>query len=178
MLVTWSRLVSGRFRDPLFGRDLVIGAVAGLAMTVITYAQFVLPEPFRPDQFRPQTGNLEILRGATPAVGFVLTATIAAIQLSFIGAVGVILLRMLVPRFTVACALAVIAFSPLAASGQIQTGRLWLDLLFGVALVVVVIGVSVRYGVVAGAAAFLVHFLTLIMPRGREPLLGGWIADD
>jgi hypothetical protein len=209
MMITWSRLVTGRLRDPLFGRDLVIGAVAGLAMTVITYAQFVLPDAFRPDQFRPAFENLDMLFGAAPAISYVFRAAISAVVFSFVGAVCMILLRMVVPSFTVACALAIIVFSPLAASGQIQTERLWLDLLFGVALVVVVLGVTVRYGVVAGAVAFALHFLTLIMPltldpsrlhfgwsvaalaivfgtaiagavlaRGREPLLGAWIADD
>ena len=209
MLVTWSRLISGRFRDPLFGRDLVIGAVVGLAMTVITYAQFVLPAPFAPDVFSPLGADLEIHRGAAAATGYVLQATIGAILIAFAGAAGSILLRLIVPNFAIAAVLATVFFSPLAASGQIQTERLWLDLLFGVALVVPVFAAMVRYGVVAGAAAFLVHFMTLLMPltldpsrllfgwsvavlalvfvmaiagvvlaRGREPLLGGLIADD
>jgi hypothetical protein len=176
MLVTWSRLVSGRIRDPLLGRDLIAGAVAGLAMTVITYLQFVLPDPLSPDRFRPQAVTLDVLRGATPAIGYGLFMAISAIQLSFIGAVGVVLLRMIVPSFAAACVLAIALFSPLAASGQIQTGRLWLDLLFGVALVVPVLGVTVRYGIVAGAAAFLAHFLTLTLPLTLDPsrLWFGW----
>ncbi|HEX7878561.1 MAG TPA: hypothetical protein VF720_04090, partial [Candidatus Eisenbacteria bacterium] len=34
-LVSWARLLSGRLRDPLVGRDLLIGAVAGSAMTAL-----------------------------------------------------------------------------------------------------------------------------------------------
>ena len=35
MLISWSRAVSGRWRDPLVGRDLLIGAVVGTALGLI-----------------------------------------------------------------------------------------------------------------------------------------------
>jgi serine/threonine-protein kinase len=41
ILVTWSRVVSGRLRDPLVGRDLLVGTVAGLTI-VLTSPLFVL----------------------------------------------------------------------------------------------------------------------------------------
>jgi len=34
-LISWKRLLSGRFRDPLVGRDVLIGAAAGAASSVI-----------------------------------------------------------------------------------------------------------------------------------------------
>jgi hypothetical protein len=36
ILVSWARFVSGRFRDPLVGRDLLIGGLAGLAVPAIS----------------------------------------------------------------------------------------------------------------------------------------------
>jgi serine/threonine-protein kinase len=35
MLVSWSRAISGRWRDPLVGRDLLIGAVVGTALGLL-----------------------------------------------------------------------------------------------------------------------------------------------
>ncbi len=35
MLVSWNRLLEGRWRDPLVGRDLLVGGVCGLAMTLL-----------------------------------------------------------------------------------------------------------------------------------------------
>jgi len=35
VLISWSRLLAGRFRDPLLGRDLLVGGVAGLATQAI-----------------------------------------------------------------------------------------------------------------------------------------------
>jgi hypothetical protein len=35
-MVSWSRLLAGDFRDPLIGRDILIGAVLGMTMMVVT----------------------------------------------------------------------------------------------------------------------------------------------
>ncbi len=35
ILITWSRLVSGRLRDPMVGRDILVGVLAGLVVSLI-----------------------------------------------------------------------------------------------------------------------------------------------
>ena len=35
MLISWSRLLTGRFRDPLLGRDLLIGILIGIVLNLI-----------------------------------------------------------------------------------------------------------------------------------------------
>lgn len=42
MLVSWARLVSGRARDPLVGRDILVGAVAGAVMSACLMAASAL----------------------------------------------------------------------------------------------------------------------------------------
>ncbi len=37
LLISWSRLLSGRIRDPLVGRDILIGAIAGSASAVAMF---------------------------------------------------------------------------------------------------------------------------------------------
>jgi hypothetical protein len=67
-LISWARLVSGRWRDPMIGRDVLIGLAAGLAHCVIasysprigTLATGQPPPPF--------SGNLALL--AIPGNGF------------------------------------------------------------------------------------------------------------
>src|SRR5262245_35353667 len=36
-LIAWSRVLEGRFRDPLVGRHILLGAIAGLALTVLVH---------------------------------------------------------------------------------------------------------------------------------------------
>jgi Protein kinase domain len=40
-IISWSRLLAGSFRDPMIGRDLLVGAVFGAAMILITAGGFV-----------------------------------------------------------------------------------------------------------------------------------------
>jgi serine/threonine-protein kinase len=43
MIISWNRLLVGDFRDPLVGRDLLIGAAFGFGMVLLTYVQISLP---------------------------------------------------------------------------------------------------------------------------------------
>jgi serine/threonine-protein kinase len=51
ILITWSRIVAGRWRDPLVGRDLLVGTIAGLTVALIGSAFIIAtqlagkPEP-------------------------------------------------------------------------------------------------------------------------------------
>ncbi len=57
MLVGWSRVLRGQWRDPLVGRDILIGAASGVMLSLLTLATQVLPgligmperAPLRPD---------------------------------------------------------------------------------------------------------------------------------
>src|SRR5207237_9972644 len=42
MLMSWNRLLSGRFRDPRVGRDILVGIAAGLAVVLFGYAVIVV----------------------------------------------------------------------------------------------------------------------------------------
>src|SRR6185369_12433219 len=40
-IVSWARLLAGDFRDPLVGRDILIGSVFGVAITVVNYLAYL-----------------------------------------------------------------------------------------------------------------------------------------
>jgi hypothetical protein len=42
-IVSWSRLLAGEFRDPLIGRDILIGSVFGVALTILFYLAALAP---------------------------------------------------------------------------------------------------------------------------------------
>ncbi|HKV40572.1 MAG TPA: hypothetical protein VJX67_15270, partial [Blastocatellia bacterium] len=42
-IVAWSRLLAGRLRDPLVGRDILIGAVFAVVLTDFTHLRVLLP---------------------------------------------------------------------------------------------------------------------------------------
>nr|MDQ3805844.1 hypothetical protein [Acidobacteriota bacterium] len=43
MIISWNRLLAGDYRDPLVGRDLLLGAAFGFGMTLIEYLPTLLP---------------------------------------------------------------------------------------------------------------------------------------
>jgi len=56
MLVGWSRLIAGSFRDPLVGRDLLIGCAAGVTLSMLSYSGVLLASLFSAPQPAPSTG--------------------------------------------------------------------------------------------------------------------------
>ena len=55
-VITWNRLLAGRFKDGLFGRDLLIGSVLGLALAVLFFGELALGRmlgPYDPEPITP-----------------------------------------------------------------------------------------------------------------------------
>jgi len=70
LMVSWQRLLGGRFRDPLVGRDMLLGVLAGstiAAVLVGTNAFLVIPRIGLSQSFRV---GLYFGRGLWPSIGF------------------------------------------------------------------------------------------------------------
>jgi len=65
MLVSWVRLFGGRFRDPLVGRDLLVGALLGVALPLTSCLLRWIPARFQLAPFQPDRSlwEFEALRG-------------------------------------------------------------------------------------------------------------------
>ncbi len=65
MLVSWVRLFGGRFRDPLVGRDLLVGTVLGVTLPVTSRLGRWVPGLLHQAPFPPETNlwGFESLRG-------------------------------------------------------------------------------------------------------------------
>jgi hypothetical protein len=164
VLITWSRLAGGRLRDPLLGRDLVIGSTAGLLSTLLTFVHHFLPGWLGLPAFRPAPFNMDSLLGIGPFLGALVVPLRVGFENAILGAVGLVLVRMVVKKPLAAFAIASVLFAPLAAQGQFETGYLFLDLGLGVLLVAIVVFVILKYGLMAGVVSFFVHLSTKDLP--------------
>jgi hypothetical protein len=126
-LVTWRRVLEGRFRDPRVGRDLLFGGVGGILATVIislpqAAAWFGLPPP------APIADGLTVLGG----VRFLLAAFISIPPVAFIVPVGILLVLLIArlifkkPWLAYPAAIAIVALNfraladdPLLAASQV-----------------------------------------------------------
>src|SRR5438046_2160524 len=44
VLITWTRVLAGEFRDPLVGRDVLVGCAAGPLLAGIAFIALLVPE--------------------------------------------------------------------------------------------------------------------------------------
>jgi serine/threonine-protein kinase len=65
-IISWSRLVSGRWQDPLVGRDILLGVVLGTGWELIFGLQYVV---LLRAGYAPQMGDPALLLGAWETVG-------------------------------------------------------------------------------------------------------------
>jgi serine/threonine-protein kinase len=68
-LVSWSRLLAGDFRDPLIGRDILIGSVFGVAIVVINYLGYLAPRGQPVSNLVTLQASLDTFLGLRESVG-------------------------------------------------------------------------------------------------------------
>jgi hypothetical protein len=103
-IISWSRVVAGRFRDPLVGRDVLIGALAGAFWALIPYLRYVASGWLGVPPPTPQIGLSPALGGIRLAAGYFLFVTASAILLGLYTFLGLFLLRLVLRKLWLAAA--------------------------------------------------------------------------
>jgi predicted Ser/Thr protein kinase len=145
MLISWARVLEGRWRDPLVGRDVLLGAMAAGAIWLVlvawplAFGWFGRPE--LPGDLLLDEMALKSLGGLLPAVSAMLFmhATFM-LNFGFSMIVVLVLLRLLTRRTWIA----VVLWVPIAV---IATGRLDADLVLFLLLSSVTLTILFRLGV-------------------------------
>jgi serine/threonine protein kinase len=114
-IISWSRLIGGRLRDPLVGRDLLFGVMLGISWDlVIALGNFL--------QIRagasPQLANSDILAGVRETVALGFLGVIGSIRTTLIFFFLLVLLRVLVKNRWLAAAIFVLIFTVPRALGS------------------------------------------------------------
>ena len=65
-IITWSRLLSGQFRDPLVGRDILFGVILGLVWILVFQIRYI---PMMRMGAAPGIANVDYLLGGRHALG-------------------------------------------------------------------------------------------------------------
>jgi serine/threonine-protein kinase len=173
-LVSWSRLMSRQWRDPLVGRDVLFGVAIGLAVHVLsastTYVAARLGHAWTPD-----TPDLQELLGNSMDIARNLNHVFNAVLNAIFSVFAMVLLKMAVKRewlaSLVAIALVTLLFSQ--NSGSAPTAIDYAALLIIVTIVVLTIQ---RLGLVATTVAF---FMMYAMAAGVVTLdTSRWFFSD
>jgi hypothetical protein len=167
-IISWSRLLAGRLRDPLLGRDLLIGVILGVVWLVIV--QLSLLEIARRGG-APLLGATEYLRGGRHILGAWLGQVLKSVQATLVFFFVLFLLRILLRRSWLAAAVFVALFTSFRVLGN---EYLAVQIPTSIAIFAIVAFAGVRFGLVALAAGLFT--IDLIVSAPMPASASSWYA--
>jgi serine/threonine-protein kinase len=169
-LVAWSRVLAGQLRDPVVGRDVLIGALTGISYTLIgqvkeaAAARFGLPPTLNPPVLVPLLGARF---GASRILEVLVTAVFWALAIFFL----LFLLRLVLRKEWLAATAVVAIFVALELAKSeaplVESG-------FFILIYSSVVFVLTRFGLVAYTTALFVLNMLTSQPITRH--LSAWYA--
>jgi hypothetical protein len=190
MLVGWSRVVAGRIRDPLVGRDVLVGIACGAGLATAEFAYPLLVPVFGGPEPIPVQPQLGPLLGIRPFLISLLNMLTLGLQGALVAALEFALFRGLVQRAgrrlgierrgadLVAVAAAVILVTLLALAESADAER-WPSAIYQAVTVTVILLVLLRAGLLATTVMLVtsaIHFLPLTLDGTRFYAGSGWFA--
>jgi hypothetical protein len=137
-MITWSRILSGGFRDPLVGGHLLIGVALGIGVALLNSGNQLVREHYGPFANRPILSTLEP-RGLA---SFLLEDLIAALVAGMIFTLILMCLRIVLRRQWLAAA----TFVALRASGALGHAHAGITLVFEVSSFTLLVSTLLRFG--------------------------------
>ncbi len=174
-LISWSRLLAGRVRDPLVGRDILMGGVFTVGVAFLqasqSWVRLALGQPLP----QPRFWSWELLLGPRFQIGQILDGTFVFIAMVFL--VLLLGLRLLLRRDWLAFMVFIGLMPVLNFVGAPADEALAMKLLkvvFDSFFLVAIVLVLVRYGLLA-----LVYFCFFVVVLGIPAMFGlsGWQSE-
>ena len=171
-IISWNRLLEGKWFDPLVGRDILTGAAVGAITTLLALAEFYIPqwlgEKTMPVPLPSITSAVAMLHAAQ-SFSALFNSAIGALYFGLILLLGLVLIRMLVIRrgWTVVIAVALYAVGT-AHYRQEQPWLLGPENILSLAvqsvLALALLALVTRHGLVALIFCLLVRAFLLNFP--------------
>jgi predicted Ser/Thr protein kinase len=175
ILTAWVRLLDGRFKDPLVGRDVLMGVVMGSVLTLVGAAAegatMVLDREPLPTTFT--VWSQAALRGGRCVLGAVSGNLAEAIWNLFMAVMMFLLLRLLLRRTWAAVVVTTILGAALVAP---ESGDPWVYVVFILCFLMVFWLALLRFGLVTVLIGFTVSNLLATMPMTLN--LSAWYASS
>jgi hypothetical protein len=171
-LISWTRLLSGHFRDPRVGRDVLLGCVAGTLMALITWGHNLLPLLVGQHAYPPGLPALSFLNGAIGAATTANRLFVAGIFTGMANIFAVVLLRVLLRRTWLVITFAVLIFSSSTIVNALVGHPAWLDVISSLTVTALMGIVVLRFGVLSTLVAFVFLFSLQSAPLTAD--VGKW----
>ncbi len=160
LLISWSRLVSGGLSDPMVGRDILMGALLGVATYSVVILQMYLPVWFADRPLLPTTHSFRwdgFLHGFADSISWLTTSLEQALFFVFILFIALFISR----RKWIATAAIMLLYGALGIANAPHPELLPFNLVMA-ALSASTLSLSIiRFGIVGGTVCQM-FFITLI----------------
>jgi serine/threonine-protein kinase len=170
---SWVRLLDGRLRDPLVGRDLLIGTSAGVLgallfpLTQVVAQRFAGFAPWLINDARKINSQIRCLDGLRATLGTFLEALVSALSAALVVVVLLLLMRLLLRRMWLAVPVVFLALWFRTEMQRDDWGSYGLSI-----WLVLILSLLLRQGVLSFVIAMMVYGVLSRMPL--TPQLGVW----
>ncbi len=164
LLISWARVLTGRFNDGLVGRDMLIGCLAASVSTILHTFSVALPWWFAVSRIRPYPASM-ILSDTPHFIGSVVSQVWVAVLLPLSIAFAYALLRLRIRSAWIASAVVFLVVWPLSFNSE----GVFLQLTMGAVGCLLFVYVFVRFGLVALTTFVFVENLIFFYPPVLRP---------
>jgi serine/threonine-protein kinase len=170
-LVSWTRLLSGRVRDPLVGRDVLFGLGFGTGLLLIQLFANLAPRWLGLPPALPLIWGVPALTGGRWAVGPIFLVPLVSLSAPLVHFVMLLLLRIVLRRTWIA-AIAYVGLVALSSGAQglalsgggIPFGLILVGMVAGALTAALLLTLLLRFGLLASATCFLLVNLVASFP--------------
>jgi serine/threonine-protein kinase len=179
-VISWNRLLAGDWRNPLVGRDILIGGAAGLAVIVLGSLRYFIPvwffgEPPLVPHVISNPGGAALL-GIRGFPILFLNQITASLVFAFMVSFLILFFSLLLRHKWFGYAAFWLLLSSFAVSNDIGAGRPLTGMLWSVLFPTFLVLTAARFGVLAMASGFVFYHLVVFYPITTE--LSAWYAGD
>jgi hypothetical protein len=171
MIISWSRLLTGRLRDPLVGRDLLIGSLMGILFALVDELYHLLPGWLGLPPQAPHPIDPIALLGGRHALSVALETHLTGLSISLSVCFFFVLLRMLL-RSHRAAALVNFLIGFLAILTGV--GNPYVQAIYAILISALLVFTLLRYGLLTVVAAWTVWNILMELPVTTD--LSSWYA--
>jgi serine/threonine protein kinase len=169
-LISWARLSSSKFRDPLVARDVLAGSMIGALVGALNYVETFLPYCFNIRGITPSQVSLELLSDPRHFSGALVSALQQAVLRALLFPTLLFLTRLVVRRNW----LAITVTAVVLIASSLTPGNVLVDLPITDAQMALLIFVLMRFGLIA---LFIASFLNLLIAIAPITLrISDWYA--
>jgi len=153
-LITWTRILSGEFRDPLVGRDILVGSTIAIAMTLFETAAYRVDSGFR-------TAVPDALNGGAAWLADLCSTGATGVNISLVILFLIFAFRLITRNDKAAMATFIVVVTLLSVA---STGGAWIRLPFMAVFFSLMTLSLMRLGFLSMAVGYVVGSLLALSP--------------